>query len=112
MSVKFQSTADIILNLGLNNDGDIIHKATEICKDHMEKYVPKDKGPLRNTAYTEDNKIHYSEDYAFPQYRGYTSGPVVNYTTPGTGPYWNEKMVSAEMSDVYKEINDYMKGKK
>ena len=35
-------------------------------------------------------------------------GKVVNYTTPGTGSYWDKRMVSAEMQDVVKEVQDYI----
>ena len=37
--------------------------------------------------------------------------PEENYTTPGTGPYWDKRMVSAEMQDVVKEVQDYIGGK-
>ena len=37
---------------------------------------------------------------------------VKNYTTPGTGPYWDKRMVSAEMQDVVKEVQEYVGGRR
>ena len=39
------------------------------------------------------------------------SGKPLNYRTPGTGSYWDKKMVSAEIQDVVKEVQDYIGGK-
>ena len=29
-----------------------------------------------------------------------------NWTTPGTGPYWDEKMLINERNDIIKEVTD------
>ena len=39
------------------------------------------------------------------------SRPVRNYTTPGTGPYWDKRMVSVDMPDIVKRIQDKFGGK-
>ena len=56
------------------------------------------------------DSITYESDYAKYQYKGMRedgSRVVKNYTTPGTGPYWDKRMVSAEIDDVVKEVQDY-----
>ena len=35
-------------------------------------------------------------------------GKVVNYTTPGTGPYWDERMKSADMQNVVAEVQNFI----
>lgn len=30
----------------------------------------------------------------------------------GTGPYWDKRMVSADMTKVVKEVQDYVEGKR
>ena len=62
----------------------------------MDKYVPKDIGNLRDIVDKGVDYITYESPYAHAQYIGEVHGsPVRNYTTPGTGSYWDKKMVSA-----------------
>ena len=82
---------------------------TDTCYKHMDKYVPKDTGVLRTAVDKGADYITYESPYAHAQYIGEIHGsPVVNYTTPGTGSYWDKKMVSAEMNDVIKEVQGYV----
>ncbi len=82
---------------------------TDTCYKHMDKYVPKDTGILRDNVDKGADYITYESPYAHAQYIGEIHGsPVVNYTTPGTGSYWDKKMVSAEMNDVIKEVQEYV----
>ena len=39
---------------------------------------------LRDTTTMGADYITYEQPYAHAQYVGYTTGPVANYTTPGT----------------------------
>jgi hypothetical protein len=48
----------------------------------MDKYVPRDTGNLRDNVDKGIDYITYESPYAHAQYVGYTTGPVVNYTTP------------------------------
>lgn len=83
---------------------------TDTCYKHMDKYVPKDTGILRDNVDKGADYITYESPYAHAQYIGEIHGsPVVNYTTPGTGSYWDKKMVTAEMQDVVKEVQDYVR---
>ena len=102
----------------------------------MDKYVPLgDTGNLRDITHKEVDSITYESPYAHYQYigklyvmdngkgayydpdYGFWSKPGVakipteknlNYHTPGTGSYWDKRMVSAEMNDVIKEVQEYV----
>lgn len=111
MPVKMRPTSEIIANLGLDVNGRVQRFFQETCYKHMDKYVPKgDTGMLRTKVDLSDpTKIVYEMPYAHAQYVGYTKGPVKNYTTPGTGPYWDKRMVSAEIDNVIREVQDYIR---
>ena len=108
MPVKMQPTSVIKANLGIDPNGRVQKFFTNTCYRHMDKYVPQDSGDLRTIVDIQSNTITYEMPYAHAQYVGFTKGPVQNYTTPGTGPYWDRRMVSAEMQDVVKEVQDYI----
>ena len=109
MSVKMQHTSVIKANLGIEPNGRVQKFFTNTCYRYMDKYVPKDTGMLRENVTIESNRITYEQPYAHAQYIGEVNGgQVVNYTTPGTGPYWDKRMVSAEMQDVVAEVQNYV----
>lgn len=83
---------------------------TSTVAKHMDKYVPMDiMGNLRTNVSLTQNTITYESPYAHAQYVGFTKGPVVNYTTPGTGPYWDKRMLSAEANDIKRELADFIR---
>lgn len=111
MPVKMQPTSVIKARLGIEPNGRVQKFFTNTCYKHMDKYVPKDEGNLRTIVDIENNSITYEMPYAKYQYYGIRkdgSHVVRNYTTPGTGTYWDKRMVSAEMQDVVKEVQDYV----
>lgn len=109
MPVKIQPTSVIKANLGIEPNGRAHKYLTERCYTYMDKYVPKDRGILRENATLETDKITYEQQYAHAQYTGIVNGgEVKNYTTPGTGSYWDERMKSAEMQDVIKEVQSFI----
>ena len=113
MSVKLKPTSQIKARLGIEPNGRVQKFFTNTCYKHMDKYVPKDKGNLRTIVDIQSNSITYESPYAKYQYHGMRedgSRVVKNYTTPGTGTYWDKRMVSAEMSDVVKEVQNYIGG--
>ena len=62
----------------------------------MNQYVPMLTGDLRNqsTVAVDGKAIYYNVPYARAQFYGYVGKgryPVRRYTTPGTGPRWDEK---------------------
>ena len=111
MPVKMKPTSQIKARLGIEPNGRVQKFFTNTCYKHMDKYVPMDEGNLRTNVSIDNNSITYESSYAHAQYIGHTKGPVKNYTTPGTGPYWDKRMVSAEIQDVVKEVQNYIGGK-
>lgn len=98
-------------NLGIEPNGPVQKFFTNTCYRYMDKYVPKDNGILRTDVTIKSDSITYEQPYAHAQYVGYTKGLVKNYTTAGTGPYWDRRMVSAEINDVVREVQDYIRRK-
>lgn len=100
-------------DLGIDVNGKVQKFFTATCAKHIDKYVPKDTGALRRNTDIKSDSITYQSPYAHAQYVGMVrGGEVRNYTTPGTGPYWDKRMVSAEMQDVVKEVQDYVERKR
>ena len=118
MPVKMQPTSVIKAHLGIEPNGKVQKFFQNTCYKHMDKYVPmsdlESKGDLRTIVdLSNPTQIVYESPYAHAQYIGIVNGSEVkNYTTPGTGPYWDKRMVSAEMQDVVKEVQNYVGGKK
>jgi len=110
--MKMKPISVIKADLGINPNGKVQRFFTDTCYKYMDKYVPMDIGMLRTNVDRGNNYITYESPYAHAQYVGFTKGPVKNYTTPGTGPYWDKRMVSAEMQDVVKEVQEYVNGNK
>lgn len=109
MPVKMQPISVIKANLGIEPNGKVQKFFTNTCYRHMDKYVPKDTEALRETVTIDSDRITYEQPYAHAQYIGEVNGgQVKNYTTPGTGPYWDERMKSAEMQDVVAEVQNYV----
>lgn len=112
MPVKMKPTSVIKANLGIEPNGRVQRFFTNTCYKHMDKYVPMDEGNLRINVDIQPDCIIYESPYAHAQYVGYTKGQVQNYTTPGTGPYWDKRMWSAEKQDVIQEVQNYIGGYK
>lgn len=115
MSVKINPTSKIKARLGIEPNGRVQKFFTNTCYKRMDKYVPMDKGDLRTNVDVSTNKIVYESPYAEYQYYGMRKDGtrvVKNYTTAGTGTYWDKRMASAEMQEVVKEVEDYIGGKR
>ena len=111
MPVKIQPTSVIKARLGIEPNGRVQKFFTNTCYKHMDKYVPRDEGNLRIVVDIQPNSITYEMPYARYQYYGVREDgthQVQHYTTPGTGSYWDERMVSAEIKDVEKEVQNYV----
>ena len=114
MPVKMQPIGVIKTRLGINPDGRVQKFFTNTCYKHMNKYVPKDEGNLRTIVDIQNNSIIYESPYAHYQYIGMRDDGthvIKRHTTAGTGPYWDRRMVSAEMQDVVNEVQKYVGGK-
>lgn len=111
MQIKMKPTSVIKANLGIQNGGSVHAFFTNSCYKHMDKYVPKDEGNLRTNVDVATNTITYESPYASYQYYGVRADGthvVRNYTTPGTGTYWDKRMWSAEKDDVIREVQSYV----
>jgi len=109
--MKMKPISTIKANLGIEPNGRVQRFFTDTCYRHMDKYVPKDIGNLRDIIDKGANYITYESNYAHAQYIGVVHGsPVRNYTTPGTGPYWDKRMWSAEGQEVIREVQEYVNG--
>lgn len=111
MSVYLDSLSVIEKKLGIEDNGPAQAFMTDACYKAMDKYVPMDNGDLRTNVDIQTNSITYESDYAEYQYYGERqdgSHKVKNYTTPGTGPYWDKRMISADMKSVVKQVQDYI----
>ena len=114
MPIVIKPTSEIKARLGIEPNGRVQKFFTNTCYKHMDKYVPKDNGDLRTNVDIQPGSITYEMPYARYQYYGVREDgthQVQNYTTPGTGPYWDQRMVSAEMQDIEKEVQNYIGGK-
>lgn len=114
MPLIMKPTSVIKTDLGIQPNGPVQQFFTNTCYKHMDKYVPMDEGNLRTIVDIQSDKIIYESPYAKYQYYGVREDgthKVMNYTTPGTGPYWDKRMVSSEIQDVIKEVWDYIGGK-
>ena len=109
--MKLKPISQIKVSLGINPNGRIQAFFTDTCRKHMDKYIPKDIGNLRTIVDVGNNYITYESPYAHAQYVGIIkNSPIVNYTTPGTGPYWDKRMWSAEKDIVLEEVQRYVNG--
>lgn len=112
MRLQMKPASVIKARLGIQPNGRVHAYFTSRCDAHMDKYVPysgnSGKDHLRENKDIGVNYIRYNMPYAHAQYIGYTTGPVVNYTTPGTGPYWDERMWTVEKDEVIAEVQKYV----
>ena len=112
MPVKLKPTSQIKARLGIEPNGRVQKFFSNTCYKHMNKYVPMDEGNLRINADVKSDSITYESPYARYQYYGISkSGKHLNYRTPGTGDYWDKRMVSAEIEQVVQEVQNYIGGK-
>lgn len=81
--MRMKPISQIKADLGINSNGKVQRFFTDTCYKHMDKYVPKDTGNLRNIVSKGADYITYESPYAHAQYVGIVRGSEVrNYTTP------------------------------
>lgn len=117
MSVKMQPVSIIEIDMGLEPYGEVHNYFASRCKARMQKYTPNSTGDagkdsnLNTPIIDRQCNILYEEEYASYQYYGQRrdgSRKIQNWTTPGTGPYWDELMISAEGKELVQEMTDYV----
>lgn len=130
MKIEMKPVSYITTRLDLQPYGKAHTKFASECRDRMNaRYVPyKEGGLVGNSRVDEQCNIHYETLYARFLYYGklmvdpetgssyakkyhkkvLTDKDLV-YHKPGTGPFWDQKMVSAEMSEIEEVMNNYIK---
>lgn len=111
MPVQMQPISVIKANLGIEPNGKVQSYFTARCQHYMDQYIPKDNGFLRDEHTLTSNSITYEMPYAHAQYIGEINGHPINpenYTTPGTGPYWDKRMTSVDMPTIVKEVQNFV----
>lgn len=76
--------------------------AANTAADSMEPFVPRREGALSTGLSIEPFKVRYISPYARYQYYG----EFENYTTPGTGSHWDERV---PVRDIAKPIEGYIR---
>lgn len=106
--MRLKPTSEIKADLGIEPNGRVQKYFVDLCAKYMDRYIPMRPGniggKLRGTTHKTSNSITYLMPYAHAQYIGYTKGPVKNYSTPGTGPYWDKRMVSIHMNEIVQKV--------
>ena len=113
--MPLEPISTIKANLGVEKGGRVQRFFTRNCYKHMDKYVPMDEGNLRTIVEITPTYIVYNQPYARYQYYGMREDGthiVKNYTTPGTGTYWDIRMWNTEEDKVIRETQNYLEGKK
>lgn len=115
MKVKMTPVSKIILELGLEPNGEVHQWFTDTCALHMDKYVPMDTGALAETVVVNgeinrdnvfENAILYNQDYA--SYVYYPSEKIIHQDKhPQACPYWDEVMWTADKDMIVREVQNY-----
>lgn len=129
--------SQIKARLGINPNGEAQALLVSSCYRHMDKYVPRETGALRENVVLDKKSITYKSPYAHYMYIGKTMGSNIpikddngnitgwfspkgraKHYTGGNlhyhvgGAYWDKKMVSAEIDKVCKEVEDFIRSRK
>ncbi len=132
--MKLKPISEIKARLGIEPNGRVQRFFTQTCYNHMDKYVPRDTGDLASNVELSADTITYKSPYAHYQYEGRVMGPNypifqkgvpfpvgyyspprkqytgknIQYHTAGTGDHWDKRMVSAEINDVVREVQNFV----
>lgn len=140
MNIKVISSVNvsaILYNRGMGKSTDLQKHIAAKVRLLCDPYVPKQDGPLKNTAQiTQDGSaIVYNQPYAHYQYLGLVMGPNVltekgwrsmagkgeKYYTgadiqydgaPMRGPHWEKRMMADHREDIEEAVAAYLRRKK
>lgn len=120
MSVELKPHSVIKARLKVNNKGPVQAFLTATCAKAMDKYVPMDTGTLAETVIlngqpttnVKKDRITYAQKYANYVYKGVSrNGNALHYHTDKhkwAGPYWDDRMISAEGKRVVRDVQKYI----
>ncbi len=109
--VILKPTSVIKAQRGIDPTGPVQWFFTNTCYKAMDKYVPMKYGNLRKNVTIETDTITYESPYSRYQYYGVREDgthKVRNYTTAGTGPYWDQRMWSVEKDNVVEAVQHFI----
>lgn len=111
--MKLKPISQIKADLGINPGGRVQAFLTDTCVKHMDKYVPwGDTGLLKDRNIKTATSVTYEMPYAHYQYMGISkTGKPLKYRKDKNAlatSQWDKHMVSAEMVDVIREVQDYV----
>lgn len=110
--VILNSLDEIEKKLGIDDNGPAQNFLVSTAQKYMDEFVPKNIGNLRTIIHMDSHSITYMSPYAGYQYYGMRkdgSHQVKNYTTPGTGPYWDQRMLSTYGDLLTQQVSKYIK---
>lgn len=97
MAYKETDNTDLLISEMRNKSSLAIRFMLDAIHDTSRPTTPRKTGQLRGdvTKRVTGNRgsIKWGKKYAWYQERGYTSGPVRKYTTPGTGAHFASNAV-------------------
>lgn len=78
-------------------------KLGEMILKDSDPYIPKKSGKLRDSGEVDrDGDVEWTEKYAKKMYYE----PMINYTTPGTGPRWVDKAKSIHIDKWTRKLEE------
>jgi len=106
MTYKIKDNTEQIISEKNNGTGLAIRFMLDAIHRESRPTTPKLSGQLRGDVtkrvINTRGSIKWGKKYAWYQERGYTSGPVRNYTTPGTGKHFAQNAVKSVVKDARK----------
>lgn len=138
IKIEIHSSKQIIKDHGLDEDGRVTRHLRDEADRLMNPFVPFESGNLRRLkAYPSTSQIKYTSPYAYYQYKGdeyispklgvsgvpvkndrwwspkgekkKKSGKKLKHHTPGTGPEWEQLMMSKKKNELIKDIQNFIK---
>ncbi len=137
VKIEMKPTSTIIANLGIQENGPVHKFFTNTCYKYMGPFVPGGvNSHINQNVFIETDSITYlspsshyqhigkryvdpkygkgaffSSDYGFWSRPGITKIPTnipLEYHTPGTGSYWDKRMITSKGDQVVKEVQDFV----
>ena len=137
VKIEMKPTSAIIANLGIQENGPAHKFFTNTCYKYMGPFVPGGvNSHINQNVFIEADSITYlspsshyqyigkryvdpkygkgaffSPDYGFWSRPGITKIPTnipLKYHTPGTGGYWDKRMITSKDDQVVKEVQDFV----
>lgn len=108
VTVRF-SPAKSLAARGMGGSTAARQRLCAMVRRRCDKYVPKDTGLLKNSAYetADGSAIVYPQPYAERQF-------YVNYrhSDPNRGCRWHQRMLSREAAALTRDLGAWMEGRK